>query len=101
MSRFLSVIVIALLPFSALAEDATEPPQAPIFEGLDELADSLRDLFNRFEQDVTPFMDQLGEQLRDLDRYHPPEVLPNGDIIIRRKRPDEAPAPDAPVAKIL
>ena len=32
--------------------------------------------------------DLLGE-IEDWSDYHPPEILPNGDIIIRRKTPEE------------
>ncbi|HEU0222670.1 MAG TPA: hypothetical protein VFR34_10745 [Paracoccaceae bacterium] len=36
---------------------------------------------------LLPHLEALRERLQDLDQYEPPEVLPNGDIIIRRKRP--------------
>ncbi|MEM6409159.1 MAG: hypothetical protein AAF700_12170 [Pseudomonadota bacterium] len=91
--RLVFALLLMMLPATAHAQDEGAQPQAPIFEGLDQLADSLRNLFNEFEEDVSPFMEQLGEQLRDLDRYHPPEILPNGDIIIRRKSPEKVPAP--------
>jgi hypothetical protein len=32
-------------------------------------------------------VDGLEDALRDLSAYHPPEVLPNGDILIRRRTP--------------
>ena len=31
-------------------------------------------------------MDSMGGLLADRPRYDPPEMLPNGDIIIRRRR---------------
>ena len=34
-------------------------------------------------------------KIDDIRNYHPPEVLPNGDIIIRRKTPAELAAPPA------
>ncbi|MDD7970522.1 hypothetical protein [Roseinatronobacter alkalisoli] len=37
-----------------------------------------------------PELRRLLGQLRDMVDYHPPEVLPNGDILIRRRHP----APD-------
>ncbi|NHW17243.1 hypothetical protein HA071_25590 [Escherichia coli] len=35
-----------------------------------------------------------GLTIDDLGAYHPPEKLPNGDIIIRRKIPLEGPSED-------
>ncbi len=40
-----------------------------------------------------PAMRDLAGRLGDLSAYHAPEVLPNGDILIRRKRPGETPPP--------
>jgi hypothetical protein len=42
---------------------------------------------------LVPEIEALKDQLRELDQYEAPEMLPNGDIIIRRKH---APDPDAP-----
>jgi hypothetical protein len=36
-----------------------------------------------------PALRDLMDQVGDLSAYHAPEVLPNGDIIIRRKTPQE------------
>ena len=73
---------------------STEPkgptaPDAPLFEGLDDLTEGMRKLLEGIQDDVAPLMEDLGDQLRGLSAYHPPEVLPNGDIIIRRKTPAE------------
>jgi hypothetical protein len=40
-------------------------------------------------------MQALAQILGDLDQYEPPEVLPNGDVILRRK-PPPPPRVDAP-----
>ena len=39
--------------------------------------------------EVEPAMEGLSELLDNIDGYHRPEILPNGDIIIRRKRADD------------
>ncbi|MCC1480657.1 AAA+ family ATPase [Roseibaca sp. Y0-43] len=47
---------------------------------------------------ITPEMERLMERMRDATQYYPPEVLPNGDILIRRRQPGEDapdPSPDA------
>lgn len=90
--------VPALLPVSGAAQDSTPQGERPPLEGFNDLADGMRKLFEQFSNDVTPMLDDLTEQLRGLSGYHPPEVLPNGDIIIRRKEPVEEPenAPSPP-----
>lgn len=65
----------------------------PALEGLDELAPTLRD----FAQEMGPALAELMNEIKDWSAYHPPEVLPNGDIIIRRKSP---PPPDVPQDQI-
>lgn len=50
-----------------------------------ELGPALRD----FQRELGPALESLQDQLSRLDAYHPPEILPNGDIILRRKRPEE------------
>lgn len=51
----------------------------------DEMALALRDM--------QPALQELARMIGDIRNYEPPEVLPNGDIIIRRKRPAPPPLP--------
>ncbi len=94
-----SSVLFGALPFGALAQD---PPasETPLIEGLDELAEGMRKLLEGFTDDMAPMVEDMAEQLKGLNAYHPPEVLPNGDIIIRRKTPKDAPkdAPEKPKA---
>lgn len=66
----------------------------------------LDEAWDQMMREIGPSIDSLGalidtlERIDSLEHYERPEVLPNGDIVIRRK-PDapplpEAPAPDAP-----
>lgn len=75
------------------------------FEGLrDEVSPALRDLqdmvaeygpgMRRFLSEMGPALAGILEEVEDWSRYEAPEILPNGDIIIRRK-PDEAPELEA------
>ena len=100
-----ALLVLALLALPAAAQEA-EPPTLMerglrlLMEGLaEEMEPALRDLRDLAE-DARPLMeqlrDQLGEAFAGLEAYHPPEVLENGDILIRRKRPGDAP-PEAEV----
>jgi len=43
--------------------------------------------------DMQPALQELARIIGDIRNYDPPEVLPNGDIIIRRKRPAPAMPP--------
>ncbi|WP_371061216.1 hypothetical protein [Rhodosalinus sp. 5P4] len=73
---------------------------------MNEMEPALRELEGMardFEPALRDFAEQMGPALRDLfaevedwSAYHPPEMLPNGDIILRRKTPEEmAPDPEA------
>jgi hypothetical protein len=57
---------------------------------MQEMEPALRDLEDLAEG-AGPFLQQLqtelGGVIDDLDAYHAPEILPNGDILIRRKDP--------------
>lgn len=70
-----------------------------LLERFGDLSKEAQTLLESWVEDLGPKLDELGpaledlaDKLGDLSAYHPPEVLENGDIIIRRKRPAE-PAP--------
>lgn len=61
--------------------------------------DNLRDMAERFGPAMSSFLEEMGpalagmmDEVKDWTLYYPPEMLPNGDIIMRR-RPDPAPEP--------
>ena len=74
----LSVSLLLATPISA-QED----------RGRDLMAEALRLFMQGFMAEMEPAIEDLEGFLRDFNAYHPPEVLPNGDIIIRRKTPLE------------
>ena len=45
--------------------------------------------FFGYVEEMGPALEELAAKLGDLTAYHPPEVLENGDIIIRHKKPVE------------
>lgn len=57
----------------------------PALEGLEDLAPK----FRSFAMEMGPALRDLMEEVEDWSIYHPPEKLPNGDIIIRRKTPED------------
>ena len=96
-------LALVLLATPAIAQDTPDPPDGDVSEGLNLLEEGAKLLFRGLRDDIEPTMrdsmEQMLEMLRDLnwnglgiddlDAYHPPEVLPNGDIIIRRRTPLE------------
>jgi hypothetical protein len=80
--RLAAALVCGLAGFAAqpaLAQDSTlDGAQQQAVEGLSKLLKAL-DLF-----------------VKSVPQFAAPEVLPNGDIIIRRIHPEQAPAPEHP-----
>ncbi|WP_052265195.1 hypothetical protein [Ruegeria sp. ANG-R] len=73
----------------------------PAIEDLRGLADQFGPALQSFMQEMGPALAELAAQVQDWSAYEVPEMLPNGDIIIRKKtsreQPDEsAPRDDAP-----
>lgn len=66
-----------------LIEEGTKLIMRQLMEGMGE---ALADL-DQMAEDLSPVMEELRAMIGDLSAYHLPEVLPNGDIIIRRKIP--------------
>ncbi|WP_299750619.1 hypothetical protein [uncultured Boseongicola sp.] len=79
MLRLLIPLVFAAAP--SFAQDAPEP------EGRDLMSEALRLFMRGLLEEMEPAINDLSALLDSLDAYHAPEVLPNGDIIIRRKTP--------------
>ena len=79
---------LTILPVSAQDENND------ISEGMNLLQEGTRLLFEGMMKEIGPALSQLEDKIVDLNMYHAPEVLPNGDIIIRRKTPDEIDEPE-------
>lgn len=103
MKRIATFTIAACLALSPVVMQATE--KAEIDEGLSLMEQGatllLRGLMSEMEpalKDLQGLADEMGPALLELQgmigdftNYHAPEVLPNGDIIIRRKTPLENP----------
>jgi len=69
----------------------------PALEDLQGMAEEFGPALRDFTAQMGPALRNLLEEVQDWSVYHPPEMLENGDIIIRRKTPEEleqAPEPD-------
>lgn len=61
----------------------------PAMKDLEGLAERMGPELRRFVDEMGPAFAELMKQIDDLSAYHPPEMLPNGDIILRKKTPDD------------
>ena len=90
------LIVPALILASGLPAKADD---TQLQEGMDLLGQGMQLLFEGLLDETRPALEGVADALGDLRAYHPPEVLPNGDILIRRKTPlEDAPPEEGAVA---
>ncbi len=94
------ILCLALAPLPATAQDSTPAPEE---DGPSLMERGLALFFEGFRRELEPALEGMGEALTemkpaidklvalmdDITNYQAPEMLENGDIIIRRK-------PDAP-----
>lgn len=62
----------------------------PTLKDLEGLADEMGPALRSFAEQMGPALTDLLDQVEDWSAYHPPEILPNGDIIMRKKIPEES-----------
>ena len=67
----------------ALAEES------PLRDGFGLIQEGTRLMLRGLREEIDPLLQDLQDKVGDLSAYHPPEILPNGDILIRRKVPLE------------
>lgn len=114
MKRLILCLTLALPMASASPASAEDAPDGPslmergaqmllegllqeLEPGLDALGEMTRELgpaLDSFVAEMGPALRDLLGQVEDWSAYHPPEILDNGDIIIRR-RTDPTPQPDS------
>lgn len=93
----LRCVLLALMLSLATPLAAQEPGDA-LRERLERFGEAAREMFEGLlgemrpllEEEVVPLLERLRALVDDLSHYEMPELLPNGDILIRR-------APDAPL----
>lgn len=86
-------IMAAMLCSPAQAE--TDTTIGRFFELLERFSTDSEDMMQQFIDEMGPALTELQDTISDWSNYAAPEVLPNGDIIIRRK-PDAAPEKPLP-----
>lgn len=91
MKRIALYTTAALLAISpAVQAQNTDWPELRQF--LERFAEESQEMLDDWAEDIAPLLEGLRNKVDDLSLYEPPEILPNGDIIIRRK-------PDTPEDK--
>ena len=63
----------------------------PALDELLGLADQFGPAMRSFMQEMGPALAELAAEVKDWSVYEMPEILPNGNIIIRKKQTEDAP----------
>jgi hypothetical protein len=94
MKKLTTYCAAALIAFGPAAR-AEEHDWSEFERLLEQFSEESQEFLQDWLTQLTPLLEGLRDRVDDLSNYEAPEVLPNGDIIIRRK-PDapESPAPD-------
>jgi hypothetical protein len=96
------IVALALSLTPAMAQEAdTDKGLSLLEEGaglllrglMSDMEPAMQDMAEAFAE-AEPMLRDLMAKMDDLTNYHAPEVLPNGDIIIRRKLAVELESPE-------
>ncbi|MBW6416690.1 AAA+ family ATPase [Celeribacter sp. PS-C1] len=85
------LIPLVFLAAPALAEDTPSDAE----EGWSLLREGSRLLLEHLFEEMGPALEELEGYVDDLNAYEAPVILPNGDILIKRK-PEVAPEDETP-----
>ena len=66
----------------------------PAMKDLRGLAEEMEPGLRKFVDEMGPAFADLFAKVDDISSYHAPEMMPNGDIIMRKKTPDEMMQPE-------
>ena len=79
--------------------DGMKQEMAPAIEGLSDLGSKVSPALRNFTAQMGPAFTELLNDVEDWSVYEPPQRMPNGDILIKRK--PELPAQEAPPVLLL
>lgn len=77
--------ILAIAPLQTAAEESD------FEEGFGLLEKGAALMLQGLLAEIEPRLTELEKTLNEFNAYHPPEVLPNGDILIRRRTPEAVP----------
>ena len=95
MKQFTAILTASLLAATPIAAEDSKSP-LPTEDELEQLGELAESWMKRFTDRMSPMVEQLKDMVDDMNAYQAPEMLPNGDIIIRRKPEVEATEDEAP-----
>ncbi|TDK41045.1 hypothetical protein [Antarcticimicrobium luteum] len=76
--------------------DGLRREMEPAMDDLRDFAERAGPSMRSFFQEMGPALAEMMDEVQDWTRYFPPEMLPNGDIILRRRpEPEPGPEPEA------
>ncbi len=79
--------------------EGLQKEMAPALEGMRDFATQVGPQMQAFLLEMGPALGELAEKVEDWSSYHAPEMLPNGDIILRKKTPEEMAKPEDGLAE--
>ncbi|MGR3292247.1 MAG: AAA+ family ATPase [Paracoccaceae bacterium] len=85
------IVSMGLALFIGVAPLQAQDTEGEIERGFSLLQEGTRMLLEGLLRELGPALLELEGRLIDLQAYHAPEILPNGDIIIRRRVPRQVP----------
>jgi hypothetical protein len=99
MKTLIAPLVFWLFAAPCVAQEAVPPPPGEVEEGFSLMEEGAKLLFKGLMSSMEPAMEDMGRALTemepalkdlmalmgDIQNYNAPEMLENGDIIIRRK----------------
>ena len=94
MKRIILIPALVAALTSAPAQAEQNSTIGRFFELLEQFSTDSEDIMQQFIDEMGPALTELQDTINDWSNYAAPVVLPNGDIIIRRK-------PDIPTEKSL
>ena len=65
----------------------------PALNELDQMTGEIESFLKEFASEMGPALRDLMSKVEDWSAYHLPEILPNGDIILRRKVEEDSAEP--------
>tara|TARA_R110002073_G_scaffold143757_1_gene295760 strand:- start:156 stop:524 length:369 start_codon:yes stop_codon:yes gene_type:complete len=106
------VVALSFIPFAAVAEEERGlslmergarlfmqgilKEMEPAIDEFEGFADQMGPALKNFAIEMGPKLTELLDQVDDWSAYTAPEMLPNGDIIMRRKPDHPLAPPDTP-----
>jgi hypothetical protein len=85
MKRMILIPALMLTLASAPAQAEEDSTIGRFLNLLNQFSTDSEDIMQQFLDEMGPALTELQDTISDWSQYAPPEVLPNGDIIIRRK----------------